>query len=1087
MANDAAQPAADSLGTEAWQRKGADAADGAHGAGATERRPHRRARRRVVATVLIALALLATAGAGIYLWWGGALPIGSGADGFQAGSSVALGARDDGAPVEDADAPLASAYGDGAFVLINRGFENKQVKTAEDALTLLDSCVSTWGIEEAHGSFAFEDEQDALGVTHYRFEQQHRGVPVYGRAAVVAVDASDACKSVAGNALAMDAGLAIEPSVSQEDAAVQARKGYEDTAQVVPNELTIYSLQDVKPRLTWCFDIYDPQHAERVFIDAASGDRVAVEPLAFAATIEAENVDGMKIEMNLEPLEDDRYRMHDQRRNLMVFDAHKKQTAYEWCGVDERASKYGIVSDDSLEHGYDFFDLDTGERYTKETAQGYTAEKPLYNLRDASSAIVAWNVIPYGDFQIRLASEGSHLAAVEGKASDIAGATAAVTLYGRLANTIDYYETVLNIEGFNGENGAVRAVANDKLYSGSGKRDEGNGYTMPAETAALLRFDNKNKLDQDYTAHELTHALEFAISCLDGTGEAGALKEAVCDIFGEAVEDWSKDGEPDGDCDWLFSRGLRNLKDPHKSTGEENGRTKAHPATYGDKKAWGDPSKIDADRGYVHNNSTVISHAGYLMCAEKGIKGEALSTKQLAQLVYLTLHATAGVKECTFAQFRVLTESCARTMRDEGMLAQGQFERVMRAFDAVNVARPGEIEGFAPNRNEDERQQAVLDMKARRDIALVLDISESMNGEPLEQMKEAAQGFVGTVLEGEANCALVTYSADAAIACGLTSKQSALSDAIDDLSTQGRTNMEAGMRNGEDALADGVSSRRIMVLMSDGHPNEGLQGDELITYARRLKDHGIKLYTVGFNEGAEGYALLSAMASDGCHYEVRDSADLEAFFADIADEISGTRYMYVRAACPVEVSVAYGGEELSSAEGGSTRTSFGSLAFEDELDENGAVIEEDAVKVARLKEGPSYTIDIRGTGEGSMDYSIGFANDEGDYDDFRTFDEIEVTPATQVTTMAEIAPATALVVDVDGDGVIDQRLRADAYGSAGIANNGFALTAGAALACAGMAAVHVGGNYWWLWRTRRRRRATRGGSRECDGTREGNQ
>ncbi|MDQ9778229.1 hypothetical protein RF400_06370, partial [Acinetobacter baumannii] len=76
--------------------------------------------------------------------------------------------------------------------------------------------------------------------------------------------------------------------------------------------------------------------------------------------------------------------------------------------------------DDSLEQGYDFFDLDTGERYTKETAQGYIAEKPLYNLRDASSAIVAWNVIPYGDFQIRFASEGSHLAAVEGKASDIA-------------------------------------------------------------------------------------------------------------------------------------------------------------------------------------------------------------------------------------------------------------------------------------------------------------------------------------------------------------------------------------------------------------------------------------------------------------------------------------------------------------------------------------------------------------------------------------------------------------------------------------------------------------------------------------------
>lgn len=1081
MANDAAQPAADSLGTEAWQRKGADAADGAHGAGATERRPHRRARYRVVATVLIALALLATAGAGIYLWWGGALPIGSGADGFQAGSSVALDARDDGAPVEDADAPLASAYGDGAFVLINRGFENKQVKTAEDALTLLDSCVSTWGIDEAHGSFTFEDEQDALGVTHYRFEQQHRGVPVYGRAAVVAVDASDACKSVTGNALAMDVGLAIDPSVSQEDAAVQARKGYEDTARVVPNELTIYSLQDVEPRLTWCFDIYDSQHAERVFIDAASGDRVAVEPLAFAATIEAENVDGMKVEMNLEPLEDDRYRMHDQRRNLMVFDARKSPTILREYGIDSRGSLFDMLCRDQGDgdDNFDFYNMDTGERYRKEDPEG----DGTFNLRDASGATIAWNVEPDGDLR-PVDMRGARMNPVEGTAGEIAGNSKAVTTYGYLVDVFDYYQEAFNRDGFNGAHGRVRAVVDDKLYS-QGKRDEGNAYSYFLPKVAYLRFDVEIEPDCDVIAHELTHALENSISGIGGAGEAGALKEAVSDIMGEAVEDWSKDGETDGDCDW--ESGFRNLKDPHKSTGKENGRSKAHPATYGDKKAWGDPSQTDYDRGYVHNNSTVISHAGYLMCAEKGIKGEALSTKQLAQLVYLTLHATAGVKECTFAQFRVLTESCARTMRDEGMLAQGQFERVMRAFDAVNVARPGEIEGFAPNRNEDERQQAVLDMKARRDIALVLDISESMNGEPLEQMKEAAQGFVGTVLEGEANCALVTYSADAAIACGLTSKQSALNDAIDDLSTQGRTNMEAGMRNGEDALADGVSSRRIMVLMSDGHPNEGLQGDELITYARQLKDHGIKLYTVGFNEGAEGYALLSAMASDGCHYEVRDSADLEAFFADIADEISGTRYMYVRAACPVEVSVAYGGEELSSAEGGSTRTSFGSLAFEDELDENGAVIEEDAVKVVRLKEGPSYTIDIRGTGAGSMDYSIGFANDEGDYDDFRTFDEIEVTPATQVTTMAEIAPATALVVDVDGDGVIDQRLRADAYGSAGIANNGFALAAGAVLACAGMAAVHVGGNYWWLWRTRRRRRATRGRSRECDGTREGNQ
>ena len=34
--------------------------------------------------------------------------------------------------------------------------------------------------------------------------------------------------------------------------------------------------------------------------------------------------------------------------------------------------------------------------------------------------------------------------------------------------------------------------------------------------------------------------------------------------------------------------------------------------------------------------------------------------------------------------------------------------------------------------------------------------------------------------------------------------------------------------------------------MSDGMPNEGLTGDDLIEYAQSLKDDGISIYTLGF-------------------------------------------------------------------------------------------------------------------------------------------------------------------------------------------------------------------------------------------------
>ncbi len=78
--------------------------------------------------------------------------------------------------------------------------------------------------------------------------------------------------------------------------------------------------------------------------------------------------------------------------------------------------------------------------------------------------------------------------------------------------------------------------------------------------------------------------------------------------------------------------------------------------------------------------------------------------------------------------------------------------------------------------------------------------------------------------------------------------------------------------------------------------------------------------------------------------------DLVFFFEDMADQINGQKYIYIRIACPVDVTVSYNGENLCSAEKKlNLRTDFGTLTFEENEDKsNGA---DDRIKSPSLKGG----------------------------------------------------------------------------------------------------------------------------------------
>lgn len=333
------------------------------------------------------------------------------------------------------------------------------------------------------------------------------------------------------------------------------------------------------------------------------------------------------------------------------------------------------------------------------------------------------------------------------------------------------------------------------------------------------------------------------------------------------------------------------------------------------------------------------------------------------------------------------------------------------------------------NEIEEEEAESAKMTSDERDIVLVLDVSSSMSGTPIEETIDASVKFIDTILEEDASIGVITYNSEAEQRADFSIKESYLTKAVSSISAGGNTNIEGGLSEAASMLTESYAKKKIIVLMSDGEPNVGKVGDDLISYADTLKDEGIIIYTLGFfenmdSEKSSAQYLMEEIASDGCHYEVADADDLIFFFGDIADQINGQKYIYIRIACPVDVVVSYNGETLdSSDESRSLRTDFGTLTFEENEED-----EDDLIKVLRLKEGADYDIQITGTGMGIMDYTIGFMNEDGEYDDFRYFEDVRITKQTVIDTVATVSDTSVLNIDQDGDGKYDLRLRAESNG-----------------------------------------------------------
>ncbi len=155
-------------------------------------------------------------------------------------------------------------------------------------------------------------------------------------------------------------------------------------------------------------------------------------------------------------------------------------------------------------------------------------------------------------------------------------------------------------------------------------------------------------------------------------------------------------------------------------------------------------------------------------------------------------------------------------------------------------------------------------------IALVIDTSGSMSGDPIEEAKKAAISFINMAGPDEA-FSLIAFAGSPTLVCGRSTDKSGLKQSITNLGTGGGTALYDALIQAFEVLS-AEEGRKVVLVLSDGANNEGQQDIEAVRSEARRS--GVSVFAVAVGDPAE-HANLAALAEDTggkCYFTYNTSA-----------------------------------------------------------------------------------------------------------------------------------------------------------------------------------------------------------------------
>jgi tight adherence protein B len=197
-------------------------------------------------------------------------------------------------------------------------------------------------------------------------------------------------------------------------------------------------------------------------------------------------------------------------------------------------------------------------------------------------------------------------------------------------------------------------------------------------------------------------------------------------------------------------------------------------------------------------------------------------------------------------------------------------------------------------------------------LVLAVDTSESMAGKPLTAAIAAGERLLDTV-GPEDKVALVVFDADARVVSSLTSNVTSVRNSLRSVSTQTGTALYDGVQTAADLLGQSTTSRRIVVVLSDGADTASTT--TLRSLRKGLAGSGIEVNAVGLTTSdvyQEGPLHKVTAGTGGVYQAAATVDDLEPVAVRLAQTELATNYA-------VDVVLpASGSRELKISVGGAS-------------------------------------------------------------------------------------------------------------------------------------------------------------------------